>query len=118
MKPNWKQISKYMAHMHNSLGGSLIDLEGKNATVSGSSIINTSKPNEVLSIVGNELSPKKLRKFMWDHRKSRRLTRDNAVIWSWFDEDQNKTLVGFAAPVSKEALDRGTLNQEELLFRG
>lgn len=118
MKPNWKQISQYMARMHNSLGGSLINLEGKNATLSGSSIINTSKPNEVLSIVGNELSPKKLRKFMWDHRRSRRLQREKAVIWSWFDRDQNKTLVGFAAPVSEEALSRGTLNQEEVLFRG
>ena len=106
MSPNWKQISKFMTEMHNELGGSIVDLQGMNATHKNENLINTSKSDELMSLVGKKLNPKGIRRFMWEHRKSRQLTRPNAVIWSWFDEEEDKTVVGFGAPVKPQALDR------------
>tara|TARA_Y100001938_G_scaffold79381_2_gene109654 strand:+ start:2489 stop:2857 length:369 start_codon:yes stop_codon:yes gene_type:complete len=116
MSPDWKQISKFMTEMHNALGGSIVDLQGLNATHKNQNLINTSKPNELMTLVGNKLKPKGIRKFMWEHRKSRRLLRPNAVIWSWFDSDENKTIVGFGASVKPQALDRSILSKEEIIF--
>tara|TARA_Y100000593_G_scaffold71239_1_gene130808 strand:+ start:134 stop:448 length:315 start_codon:yes stop_codon:yes gene_type:complete len=104
--------------MHNSLGGALVDIHGDNAVDEETSIITTSEEEDTHSLVGNKLRPKEVRKFMWDKRKSRDLKRDNVVIWSWYDEEEDTTYMGFGAKVSPVLVDRGLIKSERIVKHG
>ncbi len=115
---DWKKISKSVVEMHNSLGGALVDIHGDNAVDEETSIITTSEEEDTHSLVGNKLRPKEVRKFMWDKRKSRDLKRDNVVIWSWYDEEEDTTYMGFGAKVSPVLVDRGLIKSERIVKHG
>mgnify|MGYP003117660179 CR=1 FL=1 len=118
MSTDWKKISKSVVKMHNSLGGALVDINGDNAVEEGSSIINTATEDNTLELVGNELKPKEVRKFMWDQRKSRDLKRDNVIIWSWYDEEEDKTYMGFGAKIKPTLIERGIIKPERVVAHG
>ena len=115
---NWKKISNSLVKMHKELGGALVNREGENAVVNNRSLVNTSKEDEILTLVGKKLSPKRVRKFMWDNRNSRRLTRSNAIVWSWYNEDEDKTYMGFGASVEPKKVDRGLIHPSRIVNHG
>ena len=115
---NWKKISTSVVEMHNTLGGALINIEGENAAGDDSSLITTSTEEETFSLVGNQLKPKQVRRFMWNQRNSRALKRDNVIIWSWYDEEEDTTYMGFGAKVKPVLIERGLIKPERIVKHG
>ena len=102
--------------MHEALGGSLITLSGE--ALSSSPLVNTSPEAQIQELVGNDLTPKKVRRFLWTNRKSRQVRRPNAIVWSWYDPENNKTFLGLGAVVDQSKISRGILNPERVISNG
>jgi hypothetical protein len=121
-KVDWKKVSNRLVEMHSELGGALVDREGNNAVTEGRvkslSLVNTTPSEAQTSLVGKKLSVKQVRKFMWDHRNSRQLQRENAVIWSWYDDEKDETHLGFGATVAPEKVERGLIRPERVVSHG
>lgn len=115
-KPDWKTLSHRVTEMHTQLGGSLVTLEGNNAAQQP--LVNTSPRVQVQELVGNTLTPKKVRKFLWANRKSRQVRRPNAIVWSWYDSQEDKTFMGLGAVVEKKKIDRGLISPERVISNG
>tara|TARA_R100000458_G_C8169181_1_gene170306 strand:+ start:229 stop:564 length:336 start_codon:yes stop_codon:yes gene_type:complete len=100
---NWKEISNLLIDSHQEEGDGLVKLYPHSE---GDSIVNMSNENFILEVEGKELRPKKVRKFLWEQRKNRALKRKNAVLWSSYIEEEDKSYVGVGALTSPEAADR------------
>ena len=104
MKINWKKFTKKFTEVHDKNGSAVLLLDPH--SVKGEEIVNLSKENFILEIEGKELNEKKVRKFLWENRKKRALQRKNALLWSSYMEDEDKSYVGVGATTSKEVADR------------
>ena len=114
--PNWKVISQQVTKMHEQLGGSLITLQGDAAPAEP--MVNTSPETQIEELVGNDLTPKKVRRFLWAHRKSRQVRRPNAIVWSWYDSDLDRTFLGLGAVVKESQISRGLISPERVISNG
>jgi hypothetical protein len=65
-----------------------------------------------LTIKGKKLDLKKVRQFLWDHRKARRNFRPNAVLWSWYNPTIDVSVVGLGAFVRPTVAERRNLREQ------
>ena len=76
----WKQISKLMAEMHNTHGRSAVTMGGENAFAkavdSELSFKEISEAHLLASWKDVELTPKMIRRWMWDIRQDKVLKED------------------------------------------
>lgn len=56
---------------------------------------------------GREVSPKRVRQMLWWERKRRVLERDNAAVWSVYDERTDTSHLGLGAIVGERAFRLG-----------
>ena len=99
----WKQITAIASEMHNEYGISAINKEGEEILSSDKPIFSVMEPQ---ALAGKEITPKSLRKFTWENRKSRALTRDTAIIWTYYDNESDTSFVGVGAQVNPEVIGR------------
>ena len=99
---NWKKLSSRLIELHKENGSGCLALNPH----STGELVNLSHDDLCLEVKGKELKVKKVRKFLWEHRKKRALQRKNAVIWSAYMEDENKSYVGVGALTDKKIADR------------
>tara|TARA_Y100001937_G_scaffold117699_1_gene171253 strand:- start:263 stop:619 length:357 start_codon:yes stop_codon:yes gene_type:complete len=115
-KYNWKVISHQVTKMHTELGGSLVMLSG--SSTSDRPLVNTSPEEQIGELVGNKLTPKSVRRFLWTNRKSRQVQRPNAIVWSWYDPEEDKTFIGLGAVVGQRQILRGLINPDRVISDG
>lgn len=99
---NWKKISSRLTELHKENGSSCLALDPH----SKGELVNLSNDDMFMEIDGKELKVKRVRKFLWENRKKRALQRKNAVLWSSYMEDEDKSYFGVGALTSKNAADR------------
>tara|TARA_Y100000310_G_C20085361_1_gene535804 strand:+ start:12 stop:326 length:315 start_codon:yes stop_codon:yes gene_type:complete len=99
---DWKKISNDLVETHKKQGSGIIPFNPH----STGELVNLSDNETHLEVEGKELKAKKIRRFLWEHRKKRALQRKNAVLWSTYIEDEDKSYVGVGALTSKEAVKR------------
>jgi hypothetical protein len=102
----WKEVARNLAEMHGRMGVSRVVLRPDRLTVDRTEMVNTCSDDDLLVVRGNVLSPKSVRTWLWQKRKWRSLKRRNAVIWSVYDSDENQSVVGTGALVSKPVAER------------
>jgi hypothetical protein len=100
MNRPWKQIVRALANVHEQYGAAFVRLEDATPVVAPTSpsdpaIVNILEDGELLKIRGRELSTKKVKQWLWTHRKKRAVTRARGVIWSVYQKGW--TTVGLAA---------------------
>jgi len=99
---DWKKISNKLVDAHSEKESAVIALNSESIGI----LVNLSSDNFCLEVEGKELQSKKVRKFLWENRKKRALQRKNAVLWSAYIEEEDKSYVGVGAVTSKEAAER------------
>ena len=89
----WKQISKLLAEMHNDHGRSAVTMGGENAFAKAvdSELSFKQLPDEhlIISWDDKELTPKMIRRWMWDIRRDKALKEDNVFVWTVQNEDSS-----------------------------
>tara|TARA_R100000458_G_scaffold46943_1_gene45574 strand:- start:1121 stop:1459 length:339 start_codon:yes stop_codon:yes gene_type:complete len=101
---NWKLLSKVVAEMHDRIGLSVVDKQGH--PVTEGRLINLTKEEATFTKSGGTLKPKEIRKWLWTYRKNRSFSRDNLVVWSSFQETENKTYMGVGVIVPEQIASR------------
>tara|TARA_R100000664_G_scaffold8566_1_gene14061 strand:+ start:12549 stop:12869 length:321 start_codon:yes stop_codon:yes gene_type:complete len=99
---NWKKISSDLVTQHSDTESAVVSLDPH----SMGEIVNLSNEDFCLEVKGRELKAKKVRRFLWENRKKRALQRKNAVLWSAYMEDEDKSYVGVGALTTKRIADR------------
>ena len=101
---NWKLLSKTVADSHNRIGLSVVNKEG-NPVVEGK-LINLTREEFQFTKSGGELRPKEIRTWLWTYRKNRSFSRNNLVVWSSYNPDEDITYMGVGAVVSPKAASK------------
>tara|TARA_R100000655_G_scaffold59315_1_gene97761 strand:+ start:6375 stop:6743 length:369 start_codon:yes stop_codon:yes gene_type:complete len=91
---DYKKLSKQISDSHKESGISITPIYG---TIDYLHFINLSDDETIFTSEGSELSPKKIRKFLWEHKKDRKFQRKNAVIWTSYDEEEDISYLGVGA---------------------
>ena len=99
---NWKEISNQLTELHKETGSAVVMFDPH----SEGDVVNLSTEDFCLEVEGKELHKKKVRKFLWENRKKRALQRKNALLWSSYLEDEDKSYIGVGAITSPEAAKR------------
>jgi hypothetical protein len=97
-------MSQVVATHHNFHGASLTDLPWKEGVAYSPSrrvLVNVSK--EPLEVKGGDLSPRAVRAFLWNNRRSR-FVKNQGVLWTVRAE--NKSVIGLGLWVSPEVADK------------
>ena len=100
---DYKKLSKTISVQHKEIGISLNPLF---EDIQYPHIINLSNDSTVVSLPGGELSPKKIRKFLWENKKDRKFQRKNAVIWTSYDKENDTSYIGIGASTRPEVSSR------------
>lgn len=102
MGTDWKQISRLLADMHNEHGKGAVTLEGDNAFAKAvdedRAFYNLGSPQRDVEWGARELTPKMIRRWLWDLRKDEVLQRPNVFAWTAWDEE--KSVGGLGALVN------------------
>jgi hypothetical protein len=101
-KVDWKKISKKLSEDHGKYESAVVPLNPHSSGV----LVNLSDDKFYWETDGKNLTPKKVRKFLWENRKKRALQRKNAAVWSSYLPDEDKTYMGVGAITSKEVAVR------------
>tara|TARA_Y100001973_G_scaffold104197_1_gene173393 strand:- start:417 stop:770 length:354 start_codon:yes stop_codon:yes gene_type:complete len=115
---DWKAMSKTLSEMHREVGGGAVDTEGRAAVGRGEAVVNTVNEQDIETLVGNKISPKQIRRYAWENRNHRSLKRDNAIFWSVYDEEEDKTHLGMGAVVDQKTINRGLMGKHRVLING
>ena len=98
--PNWKTISHSLTEMHNDHGRAAILVSGDNAftqAVGGDTYIKdiTTEKTEGMW-EGRDLTPKQIRRWVWDIRKEEVLQDDKTIIWTGYNKEEETSHGGLA----------------------
>jgi len=99
---NWKKISNKLVEDHTTHESAVVLLDPHSKGV----LVNLSGDDFCLEIEGRNITPKKVRQFLWEHRKKRALQRKHAAVWSSYLPDEDISYVGVGAVTSKEVAER------------
>lgn len=99
-------MARDLVSMHDRMGVSRVVLRPEKLNPSRTEMVNTSEDEDLLVVRGNTLSPKQVRTWLWEKRKSRALKRGAAVIWSVYVKDRNESVVGTGAFVRPDVAAR------------
>ena len=99
---NWKEISQRLASLHEKQEAAVIRFSPE----STGEMVNLSNDDFSLKIEGKKINAKKIRKFLWEQRKKRALQRKNAVLWSAYIKDEDKSYIGVGALTTKRVADK------------
>jgi hypothetical protein len=102
---SWKTISKALAHYHNELGCGVVSLAGE-AVLQADGYVNMCQDEEMLTVPGKRISAKQVRTWAWTLRRSRKVQRERAVLWSVYDDATRTSYVGVGALTTKRAAAR------------
>lgn len=100
---NMKELSHRVVDQHNRKGFSLVKLT-EDPWPQGHVLVNVTRAP--LVVEGGALKAKAdLRRWLWDERKSAAMRRKNRT-WLWSRVVEGKSVVGFAAAVSRDVAER------------
>ena len=88
--------------------------ESDNHAIGITDFANTTADGELYSQTGRVLSAKKVRRWLWERRKERKLNRQTAMLWTVYDTVNDRSVVGIGAVTSKEAADKLADIQEQV----
>lgn len=109
MESNYKELSNIISKHHNKNG---ITIHPIFKAIENHSIINLSNEETIVSFTGKDISPKKIRKFLWENKKDRRFQRETAILWTSYNEETDTSFLGVGANTKPEVSSR--LNAEVL----
>ena len=101
--PDYKQISQDISQQHQDKGMAFIPLFGE---IINEILVNLSDDKTYVSFEGKKITPKKIRKFLWDHKKDRRFQRKRAILWSAYNDEEDKSYLGVGATASHKLQDK------------
>jgi len=92
MTRDWKKIAGVAAYRHESDGGSRTCLDNPELVVTDlpPTVCLHALDEPRLVLEDDEFSPKKIRSFLWEHRKSRAVSRERAVLVTEVTENGNE----------------------------
>ena len=99
---SWKSITKMLVDDHNSSGTALVPKSPHSTGVP----VNLSGESLCLQVEGRELPLKRVRRFLWDNRKHRSVTRDRAVFWSAYLPHEDRSILGVGGYTSHRVAKR------------
>jgi hypothetical protein len=96
-------VAKTAAALHKQFRVAAVDRYGQNAVLvaedSAAAIVALGEPE---GVEGTELSPKFLRKFLWERRGERAVQRDRMVLWTSYDAETDTSFVGVGCLVDPD----------------
>lgn len=114
MKVDWKGIVNKLCWQHLELGVAAIDFNGDNAWAhSDKDHVPLSQDDECLAIKGRALQAKKVRRWLFEKRKSRQVKRKTSTLWSVYDNVNDTSWVGLGALTKPEAAAKMEELQEQ-----
>lgn len=100
----WKQISKLLAEMHNTHGRAAVTMGGENAFAkaidSELSFREIPEAHLLTSWKDVELTPKMIRRWMWDIRQDEVLKEEN--VFAWTVQNEENSVGGFGTLVEPD----------------
>jgi hypothetical protein len=101
MQRDWKLISQLVVDRHSEEGGStLLSLPHFKIPPTEGDAYLLEFPESFESFDGEEITMRQVRKFLWDHRKSRKSTRPRSVVVTQISGGESK--IGFGALTHKD----------------
>jgi hypothetical protein len=101
---DWKKLTSKMSEFHREFGASIISRDSEPLT--SGSLLNLTKEKDMYSQEGSDITPKKVRRWLWEMRDKRSMKREGLVLWSAYDEDKNTSCVGFGVLVDDKIVAR------------
>tara|TARA_Y100001973_G_C5140216_1_gene302522 strand:+ start:457 stop:795 length:339 start_codon:yes stop_codon:yes gene_type:complete len=103
---NWKVIANTVAESHSGGQGILLDNPDFDFDMLPGWAVAYRHESPLLEVEGESLTAKDVRKFLWEHRNHRSVTRDRSFVWSKYDEELDTSTVGIGTLTVKPALER------------
>lgn len=102
---NWKDISKATSEAH---PGGFVVLEAPHLTedLFPEGTARFYHPDLTLEVGGESLSPKDIRRFLWEHRSARPIQRERAFIETSYDEDKDVSFLRVGTITTDPVLER------------
>lgn len=104
METNWKKLTSKMADFHEEYGASIVSRD-LDPLYSGN-LLNLTEEEKLFSQEGEKISPKKIRRWLWEIKDERSLKRDGLVFWSVYDDEKKTSYAGFGVLVKEEIASR------------
>ena len=99
-----KELSRTVAKAHREKGQCL-HLLNDGGERSGGVVVSVKVPR-FWSLEGKALTPKTIRKFLWESRKYRAVKRDGAVLWTVYDPEVDVSYLGLGLLIEPAILAR------------
>tara|TARA_R100000388_G_C7244634_1_gene164034 strand:+ start:5524 stop:5868 length:345 start_codon:yes stop_codon:yes gene_type:complete len=101
---DWKgSVKKLVTDFDDKKGAAVLvtpPLEGR------SSPVQVTQDEHTLQFEGSKITPKAVRKWLWEQRECRALKRSGAFLFANYNEEDDKTYVGIGALASEAAAVR------------
>ena len=94
-KPDWKKMTKTLCDLHEEHGAAVVDSEGEMIVEDGG-LVDRTGGEDLMRMEGRALTPKAVRRWLWENRKAPWTGGENTVLWSLYDEESDASLVGIA----------------------
>ena len=105
---DWKTVVKRLVQAHLEQGVAGISLSGSSPMHDPTTqkLVNLTPDQDVYSVKGHELTQRKVRGWLWEERRRRRLNRRTGMLWSVYDAVNDLSHVGVGAVTSVAVADR------------
>ena len=101
---NWKKLSQQISESHRENGGTMITESGE--FPAKGVCLNLTDEDKMLVKNGPDLHPKEIRKWLWNNRQTRALSRDSFIVWTAYDLDEHTSFLGVGSIVSPDVSSR------------
>jgi hypothetical protein len=101
---DWKMVTRKLCEFHKEFKASIVCRDSN--PIREGNLLNLTEEEEYFTQSGKEITPKKLRRWLWENRNARALTRDSLVLWSAYDHEKDVSIVGLGALVDDDIKQR------------
>lgn len=102
---NWKSMSRLIAEMHNTHGKSAVTLSGDNAFARAVNeelgFKELDAPHLAMSWKDEELTPKMIRRWMWELRQDK-IIKETEDLFAWTIKEDKGSVGGFGTLVTND----------------
>jgi hypothetical protein len=90
----WSQLARAVSIEHNELGWACVTMDGKRVLDDSALDRMEDFGAPKTAVQGRSLTPKDVRDFFWENRLSQRTFEKEPLIWSFYDQANERTLIG------------------------
>ena len=101
---NWKALTQKVVSFHEEFKASVVS--NSDEPLKQGTILNLTEQEDLFTQNGPKITTKKLRKWLWENKDMRALNREEFILWSAYDEEEDVSYAGVGSYINEKLESR------------